>query len=538
MTGVRIACTLGGFFLFVLLTLLYKSRCKKSSREGAPPLQMPPSTSLLSSQPLVLSMEGDERASSSNPHFRHCSPSPPDLRNYPKFYQEFRSMLPQNPAVLLTADSPTSSSGSCSLSSLHGKELTGFGENAGKRMTLLHQNTIDIHVIQPTPTMSPSGSENFSSRIGGALLKTPTPSSITSNVSSLLRMSGDSGGRERSASLISGSSSIHSNSYNPHQFTLDGLNLRYADDTESSDNIPTRASDWDSDTHSTESDSVFETLHESAALLYSKKKSAIPPPLPTLVVPDDGQRARSASMSPQYFIHRAQVHRDSNCSEPESVTDYAEMSGRGRARRSSSTQTTLSDLRQYLASNWACATPSPTTSREQSVKSQRTKRKWSVVSCTSTAPLSPAIMTAQCNSFLFLPSSPNVPEEGTLGPTRNSNPLSPSSTLNDDVSKMAVASSSSSSGVGSASAHPLVSGKNVDKPLTLLLCSRGQGGPLAHRKASIDALRTTLRLECDQVPPYSNTESGSNTTPVVPIPSTPLSPKESSPVSTTATLTP
>lgn len=207
------------------------------------------------------------------------------------------------------------------------------GQNQkGGRMKWLEQN-IDIHVILPTPTISPSGSEHFCTRDHPI---SPLLPSIPGGGNSISRRGSGSGGdRDRSSSV--GSTSYTGGGV----FFLD--NLKYVDDT-SSENIPT-IEDQDQDTRSIGSDSVFagfEHNFDHVAPGYGRRISSVSGYGPGKSGPVDEESDFKLTLTQA----QAQVHhRDSFCSEVESVNDYLE----SNRRRSSSTQTTFSDLQQCLS---------------------------------------------------------------------------------------------------------------------------------------------------------------------------------------------
>lgn len=223
-TGIRIATTLGSFFLVVFLILLYKSKCKKET-----PSPTPAETSFL--------------------HLNQIHPKGPPTPHRIN-HQEY----PHYPALLLTSapESP---------------------EEAGRKL-------IDIHVILPTPTISPSSSTQFDQQ------RKPFCPSLSET-------------------------------------------FKYVDDT-SSENIPGLESR--SGSLCSGSDSVFAS-----------------PPAPdqiTLLTPTMRRVSTGSGYSGlSSELVQVQVHRGSFCSSMsgESVSGYVE----GR-RRSSSTQTTVSDLQACL----------------------------------------------------------------------------------------------------------------------------------------------------------------------------------------------
>lgn len=327
MTGLRIAATLGGFFLFVLLTLLYKSKCKKSSRDPTPdPMFSQPRTHpdlvVLKSNPCHQPIEEVNPMLQHHLFLDHQQPGPSHHHNH------F-----QSPKLLLTAAHDSSESSIESELSLTGYYRRGSNSSSSKyqriptatdtstynykkkvsqptqQMSLLQQN-IDIHVIQPTPTISPSGSANIFHK----------PSKKKSKKSQSFRPSYHSADSEFSANA------------NPLFFLqAESLSIKYMDDT-SSENIPTRGADLEDDGsgESFGSDSVFSYERKISQASFTDEQDE-----------GDGEVCRVTLTEAQAQVH----HRDSFCSsEYESITDYLEC----HRRRSSSTQTTWSDLRQCL----------------------------------------------------------------------------------------------------------------------------------------------------------------------------------------------
>jgi len=169
---------------------------------------------------------------------------------------------------------------------------------------------IDIHIIQPSPSISPSNSEMFS-----------RPNQRIPGPESQWKRHRPSTGHRASDSDVN----------SPLLIFLHAENLKFMDDT-SSENLPTRGSDEDVESPSIGSDSVFTFAcdrRRSSASAYTGLEE------------DDENCAMTLSEA------TAQVHhRDSFCSS-EVESDYME----SRGRRSSSTQTTLSDLRMTLPSS-------------------------------------------------------------------------------------------------------------------------------------------------------------------------------------------
>lgn len=376
MTGVRIASTLGGFFLLVLLTLWYKSKCKgKHSRE--------PSTLTLNSIPFggghVTLMRGQNIQVNGHQFppglnqmtldsISYGNQIHPEKGGYP---QVFTNCVPRgegdnlkNPAVLLITAQESSdeeSSGRDNPEVLYSPvspPLEGVQSKGGGKF-LGDKGNIDIHVILPTPSISPSGSENFNSGQyfgGNSLLPKGAPRGRLL-VSRSLSSEQDSELSE--CSVVSeelafgGKCSV---------FSLD--NLKYVDDT-SSENIPTGndpdSDDKEEDSRSIGSDSVFACFeHNFDHVAPTRRVSSVSGTSSGLLCsPYPGrsicQNVMSNHLPPPPVPAKddlpvtiqAQVHhRDSFCSDLESVNDYMETGA--RRRRSSSTQTTLSDLRQAL----------------------------------------------------------------------------------------------------------------------------------------------------------------------------------------------
>lgn len=220
------------------------------------------------------------------------------------------------------------------------------------------RQSIDIHVILPTPTISPSSSEHFRA-------EQPLPGPSSYAAPQLIHHLPQQhyyylNDRRRSSASSSNTTWTGGNSpFTGSPFTFPD-NLKYVDDT-SSENIPGGRDDDDGldDQGSVGSDSVFACCE--------------PPPPP---LPPKNSASRRASACPSSYsglaeeewrvmLTKARVqvhHRDSFASDLESVNDYLEGgsgagSGAGSRRRSSSTQTTLSDLQHCLGI--ATRSPSP-----------------------------------------------------------------------------------------------------------------------------------------------------------------------------------
>ncbi|CAG7831593.1 unnamed protein product [Allacma fusca] len=420
MTGLRIAGTLGGFFVLVLLTLLYKSKCKKSSREPSPVPMGVVGPTLPTPRASVIHSSLQERSSLAV------------VTESPQYMTQMNHKYFNKPAVLLTAANSESSDEDFSISGFVMAERGGGGRLRACQGDLLKcsphsgsspkhnmkwfQQSIDIHVILPTPTISPSSSETFTR----------------------VRMKKDRSILEFGDYLsVDGSESEMSALVPPAGALCFAGNLKYVDDT-SSENIPTRASDYDDQDNDSRrsigSDSVF-ACYDSE---YGPEISVAPPPPPPPPVPTPpprytrkrcdkpNLRRKSSSFYDnedddececRMTLTQAQVHhRDSYCgSELESVNDYLE----SHRRRSSSTQTTLSDLRQCLNSYVGSSVGSNASSQSQSRHSPNPFPHLSPYFNFNTGASPSSTLPASTTSSSLIPSPPNNPILLRVNPVSN-----------------------------------------------------------------------------------------------------------------------
>lgn len=696
MTGVRIASTLGGFFLIVLLTLLYKSKCKgKHSRE--PSMVSPPNVPypsyaaghLMRGQ--NIQVNGPHDFGGGTERNDGCSGGPDSpvnpmsLTQLDSCYGYMNQVHPTNshtpifsncytgaeghvksPAVLLitSANSESSDEELSVMSGIdqrqhphhhhhsHGgevpperkrlkipieslsscRQVLNVGRQTGSIVIESHRlhprsnsppfggidrakQGIDINVILPTPSISPSGSENFSMAAaqyfgggggpsGSAVLG--NSSNCTNNPTLALFPSGavvgpgiaTGAGRGETRRLLV-SRSLSSDNDNSEMsdvggpcggdlsecsdpamlpfgcgnsfFSLD--NLKYVDDT-SSENIPTRASDADEqdpdhDTRSIGSDSVFACFDHNfdhVAPTYARRVSSVsgtssgvlvvhsgapgrvsPQPLqrtnsnasaaprPELLkvssigcgengsgsgapassssgcVPNSGSGGGCESEETEFRVTLTQAHaqvhhRDSFCSDLESVNDYMET---GARRRSSSTQTTLSDLRQALGyspliGRWSGyvgtsfdggVSPGATslmsyTAHERKLSVPRRRRS-----------LSPhlSVISGAGGTHLLSPTTPLATSNSSppfLSVTLHPPPPQPPPTLSLDI---ATSAGESVDGEDATPTNPPSSTNMMTlSPTAAINPSSAFVPPRMMRKRSFEAVRKSLSLQCEE----------------------------------------